>query len=88
MLREDWVPIKLDVSIDMPDVLDISSLRGTGPQADEELLPEPKEQPPAPILDEAVLAQLADMGKRSNLGTVTIPQSFFDGKLIVGKLYF
>ncbi|XP_044270972.1 ubiquitin carboxyl-terminal hydrolase 5 [Tribolium madens] len=62
MLREDWVPIKLDVSIEMPDILDISSLRGTGPQTDEELLPEPKVQPPAPVMDEAVLAQLADMG--------------------------
>jgi ubiquitin carboxyl-terminal hydrolase 5/13 len=62
MLREDWVPIKLDVSIEMPDLLDISTLRGNGPQAGEELLPEPKIQPPAPVMDEAVLSQLADMG--------------------------
>ncbi|KAJ8964324.1 hypothetical protein NQ314_004994 [Rhamnusium bicolor] len=62
MLREDWVPIKLDVSIEMPDVLDISSLRGGGPQPEEELLPEPVIQPPAPVMDEAVLSQLADMG--------------------------
>lgn len=39
-LREDWVPIKLDVSVDMPEVLDISHLRGNGPQNSENLLPE------------------------------------------------
>ncbi|KAJ8942716.1 hypothetical protein NQ318_017015 [Aromia moschata] len=62
MLREDWVPIKLDVSIEMPDTLDISSLRGKGPEPQEELLPEPEVQPPAPVMDAAVLSQLADMG--------------------------
>ncbi|XP_072564675.1 ubiquitin carboxyl-terminal hydrolase 5-like [Paramormyrops kingsleyae] len=36
----DWVPKKLDVSIDMPDTLDLSALRGTGQQPGEELLPE------------------------------------------------
>lgn len=62
MLREDWVPIKLDVSIEMPDILDISFLRGTGPLPEEELLPEPEVQPPAPVMDPAVLSQLQDMG--------------------------
>lgn len=47
-LREDWVPIKLDVSVDMPDILDLSSLRGTGLQPGEELLPDLEGQPPAP----------------------------------------
>nr|XP_023023126.1 ubiquitin carboxyl-terminal hydrolase 5 isoform X2 [Leptinotarsa decemlineata] len=61
-LREDWVPIKLDVSIEMPDVLDISPLRGGGPQPEEELLPEPQVQPVLPAMDENVLSQLADMG--------------------------
>uniref|UniRef100_A0A4W4FL27 Ubiquitin carboxyl-terminal hydrolase n=1 Tax=Electrophorus electricus TaxID=8005 RepID=A0A4W4FL27_ELEEL len=36
----DWVPKKLDVSIDVPDTLDLSALRGTGQQPGEELLPE------------------------------------------------
>ncbi|TSR75256.1 Ubiquitin carboxyl-terminal hydrolase 5 [Bagarius yarrelli] len=36
----DWVPKKLDVSIDVPDTLDLSELRGSGPQPGEELLPE------------------------------------------------
>uniref|UniRef100_A0A8C1LV51 Ubiquitin carboxyl-terminal hydrolase n=1 Tax=Cyprinus carpio TaxID=7962 RepID=A0A8C1LV51_CYPCA len=36
----DWVPKKLDVSIDVPDTLDLSSLRAMGQQPGEELLPE------------------------------------------------
>ncbi|KPP64520.1 ubiquitin carboxyl-terminal hydrolase 5-like [Scleropages formosus] len=36
----DWVPKKLDVSIDVPDTLDLSALCGTGQQPGEELLPE------------------------------------------------
>lgn len=59
------MPIKLDVSVELPDILDISILRGGGPQPEEELLPEPEVQPPAPVMDEGVLAQLADMGKPS-----------------------
>lgn len=39
-LREDWVPIKLDVSVEMPEELDISHLRGNGPQDGESILPE------------------------------------------------
>lgn len=39
-LREDWVPIKLDVSVEMPEELDISHLRGNGPQEGENILPE------------------------------------------------
>lgn len=63
MLREDWVPIKLDVSIEMPDVLDLTPLRGKGPQPDEELLPEPEVRPPPPVFDERMLSELVDMGK-------------------------
>ncbi|XP_077453742.1 ubiquitin carboxyl-terminal hydrolase 5 isoform X1 [Stigmatopora argus] len=36
----DWVPKKLDVSIDVPDTLDLSSMRASGQQPGEELLPE------------------------------------------------
>lgn len=67
MLREDWVPIKLDVSIEMPNTLDISPLRGAGPQPEEELLPEPEIQPPAPVMDQNVLSQLAEMGESTFL---------------------
>lgn len=42
-LRRDWVPIKLDVSIDMPEELDISHLRGNGPQEGEILMPDVSE---------------------------------------------
>ncbi|KAF7269329.1 hypothetical protein GWI33_017650 [Rhynchophorus ferrugineus] len=61
-LRDDWVPIKLDVSIEMPDELDISMLRGRGPQPEEEMLPEPEEAPPAPKFDQASLDALLEMG--------------------------
>lgn len=36
-LKEDWTSIKLDVSVDCPDVLDISSLRGHGLRPGEEV---------------------------------------------------
>ncbi|KAI4471556.1 ubiquitin carboxyl-terminal hydrolase [Holotrichia oblita] len=61
-LREDWVPIKLDVAVEMPDVLDLSALKAKGPQPDEEPLPELVGSPPLPVMDEAVLNELADMG--------------------------
>ena len=62
-LREDWVPIKLDVAVEMPDILDLSPLRGNGPQPGEEPLPEiAGNTPPPPILNEEVLQKLIDMG--------------------------
>uniref|UniRef100_A0A7N8X2F6 Ubiquitin carboxyl-terminal hydrolase n=1 Tax=Mastacembelus armatus TaxID=205130 RepID=A0A7N8X2F6_9TELE len=66
----DWVPKKLDVSIDVPDTLDLSALRATGQQPGEELLPEVA--PPnstfllnmllAPVLDDSTVSQLCEMG--------------------------
>lgn len=41
-LGDDWVPKKLDISIDVPDQLDISYIRGAGIQPGEERLPEAK----------------------------------------------
>lgn len=61
-LREDWSCIKLDVSVDIPDILDLSALRSTGLQPNEELLPDLEKAPPQPEFDENVIAQLADMG--------------------------
>nr|CAD7201835.1 unnamed protein product [Timema douglasi] len=62
-LREDWVPIKLDVAVEMPDILDLSSLRGGGPQPGEDPLPElTGTPPPPPQLDQNILEQLMDMG--------------------------
>ncbi|XP_015676951.1 ubiquitin carboxyl-terminal hydrolase 13 [Protobothrops mucrosquamatus] len=73
----DWIPKKLDVSIDMPDLLDISHLRATGLQPGEEELPDIS--PPViipndpkdgmmnhfmepPDFDESSVMQLAEMG--------------------------
>uniref|UniRef100_A0A3P8SVG7 Ubiquitin carboxyl-terminal hydrolase n=1 Tax=Amphiprion percula TaxID=161767 RepID=A0A3P8SVG7_AMPPE len=66
----DWVPKKLDVSIDVPDTLDLSTLRATGQQPGEELLPEvappplmtPDVEVKAPVLDDSTVSQLCEMG--------------------------
>lgn len=44
-IGQDWVPMKYDISIDMPEILDLSVLKGFGLQPGEELLPET----PAPV---------------------------------------
>lgn len=62
-LREDWTPIKLDVSVECPDELDLSFLRGTGLLPSEEELPDMQGQaPPPPPMDQEVLMNLQDMG--------------------------
>lgn len=61
-LREDWTSVKLDVSVEIPDVLDLSALRSTGLQPNEVLLPDLDKAPPQPEFDENVISQLADMG--------------------------
>nr|XP_031833374.1 ubiquitin carboxyl-terminal hydrolase 5 [Nomia melanderi] len=62
-VKEDWTPIKLDVAIEMPDLLDLSSLRGHGLQPLEEVLPETSGfQSPLPVYDFDILNQLTDMG--------------------------
>uniref|UniRef100_A0A8K9UNY0 Ubiquitin carboxyl-terminal hydrolase 13 n=1 Tax=Oncorhynchus mykiss TaxID=8022 RepID=A0A8K9UNY0_ONCMY len=64
----DWVPKKVDLSIDMPDFLDLSRLRGTGLQAGEQELPDLTppivlpEDTRAPEIDESAAMQLAEMG--------------------------
>lgn len=62
-LREDWTSIKLDVSVECPDELDISFLRGSGLLPSEEELPEMKGRAPSPPpMDQEVLMNLQDMG--------------------------
>ncbi|NXP83180.1 UBP13 hydrolase, partial [Ramphastos sulfuratus] len=66
----DWIPKKLDVSVDMPDFLDISHLRARGLQPGEEELPDIA--PPIIIpddpkgisldIDDSSVMQLAEMG--------------------------
>ncbi|XP_008104196.3 ubiquitin carboxyl-terminal hydrolase 13 isoform X2 [Anolis carolinensis] len=73
----DWIPKKLDVSIDMPELLDINHLRATGLQPGEEELPDisppiiipedPKDGTTnhfmeSPDIDESSVMQLAEMG--------------------------
>uniref|UniRef100_A0A672LW72 ubiquitinyl hydrolase 1 n=1 Tax=Sinocyclocheilus grahami TaxID=75366 RepID=A0A672LW72_SINGR len=66
----DWVPKKLDVSIDVPDTLDLSALHAMGQQPGEELLPEvappplmtPDVEVKAPVLDDSTVSQLCEMG--------------------------
>eukprot|EP00112_Aurelia_sp_Birch-Aquarium-sp1_P012383 Seg2604.5 transcript_id=Seg2604.5/GoldUCD/mRNA.D3Y31 product="Ubiquitin carboxyl-terminal hydrolase 5" protein_id=Seg2604.5/GoldUCD/D3Y31 len=60
---DDWVPKKLDVSVDVPDELDISQLRGKGLQpGEEELPPSNVTEPQEPAIDENVVRELAAMG--------------------------
>lgn len=68
----DWVPKKLDVSVDMPETLDLEKFRGKGLQNSEKLLPDiepPRnntaEQTPAqaqPNADPSTVSQLVEMG--------------------------
>ncbi|KAJ8418924.1 hypothetical protein AAFF_G00004230 [Aldrovandia affinis] len=73
----DWVPKKFDVSIDVPDFLDLSRLRASGLQAGEEELPDltppiviPEDtrdglmnnSTDSPEIDESSVMQLAEMG--------------------------
>ncbi|KAL1137925.1 hypothetical protein AAG570_009620 [Ranatra chinensis] len=63
MLREDWVPIKLDVSVEMPDELELGGLKGTGGlQPGEQPLPELDKAPPQPPLDQSIIGKLVEMG--------------------------
>ncbi|KAJ1526653.1 hypothetical protein ONE63_008237 [Megalurothrips usitatus] len=61
-IQEDWTPKKLDVAVEVPDMLDLASIRGSGLRPDEEALPEHTTPPPAPVFDEALRGQLLEMG--------------------------
>ncbi|ELT92166.1 hypothetical protein CAPTEDRAFT_182887 [Capitella teleta] len=66
-LGPDWIPKKLDVSLDMPDALDLSQLRGNGRQPGEEQLPEaPTEKPVETVeavnIDDSLVQQVSEMG--------------------------
>ncbi|XP_068639487.1 ubiquitin carboxyl-terminal hydrolase 14-like isoform X1 [Aristolochia californica] len=63
-----WVPKKLDVYVDVPDIIDISHMRSKGIQPGEELLPEAVAggekvvEANGPFANEDIVAQLASMG--------------------------
>ncbi|KAK7487678.1 hypothetical protein BaRGS_00021097 [Batillaria attramentaria] len=61
-IGEDWTPKKLDVSVDVPDELDLSQLRGKGKQPGEEELPAECPQEPDVKIDGAIVGQLVEMG--------------------------
>ncbi|KAL5548080.1 hypothetical protein UlMin_003311 [Ulmus minor] len=66
VMEEGWVPKKLDVYIDVPDIIDISHMRSKGIQPGEELLPdgvpEDEAESTIPSANEAIVAQLVSMG--------------------------
>lgn len=61
-IGEDWIPRKLDVSVDVPDELDLSALRGMGIQPGEEELPTEQQSQPQIQIDETLVTQLVEMG--------------------------
>ena len=61
-IGDDWVPRKLDVSVDIPDDLDITPLRGSGLQPGEEELPSEQQPTQEVQIDESTVQQLAEMG--------------------------
>ncbi|CBI20399.3 unnamed protein product, partial [Vitis vinifera] len=66
VMEEGWVPKKLDVYIDVPDIIDISHMRSRGIQPGEELLPEAvdegKVESEKLLANEEIVAQLVSMG--------------------------
>ncbi|XP_019442657.1 PREDICTED: ubiquitin carboxyl-terminal hydrolase 14-like isoform X3 [Lupinus angustifolius] len=64
VMEAGWVPKKLDVYIDVPDIIDISHMRSKGHQPGEELLPDgvPEEDSDEPWVNEEIVSQLVSMG--------------------------
>ncbi|QCD87278.1 ubiquitin carboxyl-terminal hydrolase 14 [Vigna unguiculata] len=65
VMEAGWVPKKLDVYIDVPDIIDISHMRSKGHQPGEELLPDgvPDEEDSNKMwANEEIVAQLVSMG--------------------------
>ena len=66
-LGDDWVPKKLDVAIQVPDIIDLKNLRSNGLQEGEELLPDLSfgSQIQSVVFDDedqGIINSLADMG--------------------------
>ncbi|XP_014494321.1 ubiquitin carboxyl-terminal hydrolase 14 [Vigna radiata var. radiata] len=65
VMEAGWVPKKLDVYIDVPDIIDISHMRSKGHQPGEELLPDgvpDEEDSNKTWANEEIVAQLVSMG--------------------------
>jgi ubiquitin carboxyl-terminal hydrolase 5/13 len=73
-IGSDWQPVKLEVNLDIPEMIDLNKYKTKGPQDGEELVPEESDGaaaivtgPPAhPEISEAALGQLMDMGFQMN----------------------
>jgi ubiquitin carboxyl-terminal hydrolase 5/13 len=75
---DNWVQVKIDARVPMPEELDLSRYRATGPQSHEVLMPESASgaasassssaapAPAAKVADESVVAQLVSMGFSEN----------------------
>jgi len=68
-LGPDWTPIKLEVNLEVPEELDLTKYKSSGPQEGETLVRDEDEDPksssssaPSTTIDEAALSQLMDMG--------------------------
>ncbi|XWS27939.1 hypothetical protein CRYUN_Cryun25bG0023500 [Craigia yunnanensis] len=66
VMEAGWTPKKLDVYIDVPDIIDISHMRSKGLQPGEELLPEAapgvEAESSQPVANEEIVVQLVSMG--------------------------
>ncbi|XP_027342647.1 ubiquitin carboxyl-terminal hydrolase 14-like isoform X2 [Abrus precatorius] len=65
VMEEGWVPKKLDVYIDVPDIIDINHMRSKGHHPGEELLPDGvpgEEDSDEPLANEDIVSQLVSMG--------------------------
>lgn len=69
-LAEDWTPRKLDVSVPMPEEIDLSGLRGSGPAAGEVLMTEEESQTSddqgSIVPDPEIVSKLMGMGFTEN----------------------
>ncbi|CAN1775164.1 Ubiquitin carboxyl-terminal hydrolase 14 [Linum perenne] len=60
VMEEGWVPKKLDVYIDVPDIIDISHMRSKGLQPGEEMLPDSGMSSPRAALIIVLLCDILD----------------------------
>nr|CAH0100310.1 unnamed protein product [Daphnia galeata] len=64
-LAEDWSPVKLDVAVEIPQILDLSFMKASGQQPDEILMPDQVTATDAaaePPFDMAIVESLTEMG--------------------------
>ena len=69
-LDQNWQPVKVEVNLDIPESIDLTSYKANGPQKDECLVPDDDEKEDTadsvPAFNEGALAQLMDMGLGMN----------------------